>query len=174
MNQSLLQEGVSVQNAGLVILNVYFNMLFERLGLLQGNQFKNNEAQLRAVHYLQYIATGQAKTEEHFLQLNKLFCGIDLTTPIKEGIEISDAEKELIEGMISASIVHWPAIGGSSIDGFRGNWLVRDGILREEEDRWELTVKKRVYDILMLKLPFSFSVIKMPWMKKPLYVNWLY
>lgn len=174
MNQNLLQEGISVHNAGLVILNVYFNMLFERLGLLQENQFKDNEAQLRAVHYLQYVATGLTKTEEHFLTLNKVLCGLPLNEPVKESIVMTDAEKQLINGMIESSISHWSAIGASSLDGFRGNWLVRDGVLREEEDRWELTVEKKSYDILMTKSPFSFSIIKMPWMKKPLHVNWPY
>jgi hypothetical protein len=30
----------------------------------------------------------------------------------------------------------------------RGNFLVRDGLLSEEQDKWELTVEKRAYDIL--------------------------
>ena len=91
---------------------------------------------------------------------------------MKDGIDISQEHKTLIEGLIEAVIGYWPAIGDTSIEGFRGNWLVREGILREEEDRWTLTVEKKAYDILMLKSPFSFSIIKLPWMTKPLHVSW--
>jgi hypothetical protein len=169
-----LIKGISIPNAGLVMLNPYFKILFNRLGIISGDQFTSLEAQLKAVHYLQFIVTGLTKTEEHLLTLNKILCGLELTTPIKEEINISSDDKELVEGMIKSSITHWATIGESSIDGFRGNWLVRNGILTEEEDRWVLVVEKRSYDILMLKSPFSFSIIKMPWMKKPLHVKWQY
>ena len=60
------------------------------------------------------------------------------------------------------------------IDGFRGNWLIRNGLLVETEDRWELKVEKVSYDILLNQSPFSFEIIKFPWMKKPIYVQWPY
>ncbi|KIH83140.1 hypothetical protein UCMB321_3090 [Pseudomonas batumici] len=59
-----------------------------------------------------------------------------------------------------------------SIDGFRGNWLVRDGLLANANDRWEMTVKPRPYDVLLAHSPFSFSVIRHSWMDKPLFVTW--
>lgn len=71
-------------------------------------------------------------------------------------------------------ISYWPAIGNTSVNGFRGNWLVRDGLLTELEDKWELTVEKRAYDVLIHQSPFSFSIIKLPWMEKPLHVTWPY
>ncbi|MFT5890112.1 MAG: hypothetical protein ACI9Y7_000201 [Dokdonia sp.] len=168
----ILEQGITIHNAGLVIMNTYIAMLFERLGLVKGNAFVSNDARIDAVHYLQYLVTGATQTEEALLVLNKVLCGIPITTPIKEGIEISQDHKTLIQGLIEAAIGYWPAIGQCSIDGFRGNWLVRDGILREEAERWTLTVEKRAYDILMLKSPFSFSIIKLPWMTKPLHVTW--
>ncbi|GGG31337.1 hypothetical protein GCM10011344_35330 [Dokdonia pacifica] len=169
---SILDQGVTIHNAGLVMMNTYFTMLMERLGLVSNTAFNSREAQEDAVHYLQYIVTGLTETEESFLVLNKLLCGIPIETPVKDGIDISQEHKTLIEGLIEAVIGYWPAIGDTSIEGFRGNWLVRDGILREEEDRWTLTVEKKAYDILMLKSPFSFSIIKLPWMTKPLHVSW--
>ena len=168
----MLEEGVTIHNAGLVMLQSFFPMLFERLGIADGREFFSQEEQEAAVHYLQYIVTGETDTEEHFLVLNKVLCGLDVAAPIKESIEISDEDKQLIEGMIQSVIYHWSAIGSSTVDGFRGNWLVREGILKETEDRWELTVEKRPYDVLMMKSPLSFSIIKMPWMKKPIHVIW--
>jgi len=171
-NTSFPEEGVSIMNAGLVMLNSYFLMLLERLGTVKNNAFVSEEAQINAVHYLQFIVTGLTETEESLLTLNKILVGLSPNTPIKDSIEMSQDQKDLINGMIQAAINYWPAIGQTSTNGFRGNWLVREGILRETEDRWELTVEKRPYDVLMLKSPFSFSIIKLPWMEKPLHVTW--
>ena len=171
---TITKETIAVRNAGLVLVNNYLTMLFVRVGLTNDQGFIDTEAQLRAVHYLQYFVTGLTRTEEHLLPLNKVLCGLALAQPVADGIIVTDENKDLIDGLIKAMIGQWPVIGDSSVDGFRGNWLVRDGLLSEQEDRWELTVEKRAYDILLQRSPFSFSIIKYPWMDKPLHVNWTY
>ena len=167
-------NAITVKNAGIVLLNNYIEMLIDRLELLEEKQFKDSSSQLNAVHYLQYVVTGLTKTEETLLPLNKVLCGLPITTPVMESITITEDQKKLINGLINAAISHWPNVGDTSILGFRGNWLVRDGLLIEKEERWELSVEKRVYDLLIHKSPFSFSIIKYPWMKKPLHVIWPY
>lgn len=169
-----LKEGIQVRNAGIVILNNYIPMLFERLHFLENRNFTNVENQKKAVQYLYYVVTGFTETEEIYLPLNKVLCGLSVSDSVPDTIEISETDKTLMQELLKAVISHWPDIGSTSIDGFRGNWLVRDGILVELADRWELTVEKRAYDILISRSPFSFSVIKYPWMNKPLYVNWPY
>jgi|GEM_PF-549114 len=166
--------GIAVRNAGIVLLNNYIPALFERLGLIADHKFIDPVKQSDAVHYLQYVATGLGGTEETSLSLNKTLCGVALSQPVGEGIIIPDAHKELIEGMLVAVMGHWPAIGHSSIEGFRGNWLVRNGLLAENENSRQLTVEKRAYDILLYKSPFSFAIIKYPWMEGPLHVSWPY
>lgn len=167
-------EILIVKNAGLVLINNYVAMLLERIGIIRDRKFVNIQKQMDAIHYLQYIVTGQCETEEAFLPLNKVLCGVPISQPITDGVEISPEHKKTIESLIQAVMGHWPDIGESSINGFRGNWLVREGKLSEKEDRWELLVEKRAYDILINKSPFSFSIIKHPWMDKPLHVTWTY
>ena len=174
LSPSPAAEGIIVLNAGLVLINSYVPMLFDRLGITETNQFIHETAQSEAVHYLQYAVTGNGATEESFLTLNKVLCGIDITQPIPPGINITAKTKQLTEGLINAFIGFWPVIGQTSVDGFRGNWLVRKGLLTELDEKWELTVEKKAYDVLLNKSPFSFSVIKFPWMKKPLHVNWAF
>ena len=171
---NILNEGITVPNAGLVILNSYFLMLFDRLNLVKNKTFITREAQLDAVHYLQYLVTGLEQTETSLLLLNKVLCGLAIDTPIQDHISISEENKTLMNGLIESAIAHWNAIGQTTINGLRGNWLVREGMLIEQEDSWALTVEKRPYDILLMKSPFSFSIIKLPWMDKPLHVNWPY
>ncbi len=169
---SLPDEGIAIPNAGIVLLNNYFLMLMDRLGVISDNKFKSEEDQQNAVHYFQYIVTGLTETEESLLVLNKILAGLSPDAPIKSSIDMTEDQKQLIDGLIQAAIGYWDAIGETSINGFRGNWLVREGILRETEERWELTVEKRAYDILLTRSPFSFSIIKLPWMPKPLHVTW--
>lgn len=167
-------EALIIRNAGLVLINNYVAMLFDRIGITKDRNFVSLQKQMDAVHYLQYVATGMSETEEAFLPLNKVLCGIPVSQPIPDGVEIPDEHKKIIESLIKAVIGYWPEIGDTSLNGFRGNWLVREGKLSEQKDRWELLVEKRAYDILINKSPFSFSIIKHPWMDKPLHVTWSY
>jgi len=169
-----IRTGVTIMNAGLVLLNSYIPLLFERAELTKDNKMLSLESHLNAVHYLQYAVTGLSSTEESLLPLNKILCGVPISHPIKDEVFISDEHKDLIKGLINAVIEHWPAIGKSTVEGFRGNWLVREGLLIELADKWELTVEKRAYDLLINKSRFSFSIIRYPWMDKPLHVNWAY
>ncbi|PCI96271.1 MAG: hypothetical protein COB15_10905 [Flavobacteriales bacterium] len=170
----IIKGGITVKNAGMVLLSDYIKMLFDRLDLLEDNEFKNKKLQIAAIHYLQYVITGHSATEESLLTLNKVICGIHPNKPITKGIEITKDEKELINGLVNAVIGYWSAIGETSIDGFRGNWLVRNGLLTEQDDKWELVVDKKPYDLLINKSPFAFSIIKYPWMEKPIHVTWPY
>jgi len=127
---------------------------------------------LDAVHYYQYLVTGLTQTDESLMTLNKVLCDIAPTIPIKDSLEISEEHKKVIDGLIQSAINSWSAVGDTSVNEFRENWLVRDGILRETEECWELSVETRIYDLLINKSPFS--IIKLPWMKKPLHVTWSY
>ena len=169
-----MKETIKVENAGMVILTNYIPVLLERLRLVSGKQFTSSENQHNAAFYLQYLITGLQKTDEVYLSLNKVLCGLPVNQDLADQMEISNEDQLLMIGLMEAAISHWTAIGRCSVDAFRDNWLIRDGILTEHEDKWELTVEKRVYDLLLNKSPFSFSIIKHPWMSKPLYVNWPY
>lgn len=169
-----IKEGILIKNAGLVLLNSYWPLLFERLEFTKDKHWINGELQLQAVQYLQYVATGLAHTAAELLPLNKLLCGLPLSASTPDQVTVTASQQVLIEGLLKAVIAYWPAIGSTSIDAFRGNWLVRDGLLLQKEERWELTVEKRAYDLLIHRSPFSFSLIKYPWMDRPLQVNWGY
>ncbi|MDD5057597.1 MAG: contractile injection system tape measure protein [Sideroxydans sp.] len=171
-NQQGIDTPMRVNNAGLVILQSFIPALFSRLGLIDNHRFVTDSAQCRAVHYLQFLVTGCLETPEHDLILNKLLCGLELDAPVESGIEISAVEMEVCQSLLNSVIGYWSAIGSSSIDGFRGNWLVREGALTHAKDRWELIVDRRAYDVLLARAPFSYSVIKMPWMEKAIYVTW--
>ncbi|HEY8928691.1 MAG TPA: contractile injection system tape measure protein [Mucilaginibacter sp.] len=167
-------KGLSVNHAGIVLANSYIPSLFERTGLTTNGKFPDSVNQHRAVCYLQFMVTGMDNIDNNSPSLSKLLCGLSPLEVINEDFNIPEEHIHLINGLITAMIGYWPAIGRSSIDGFRGNWFERDGVLSQLEDKWELTVTKRAYDILLSKSPFSFSIIKYAWMDKPLHVQWVY
>jgi len=163
---------VLVHNAGLVLLQAYLAALFERLGLVTDGNFASDQARQVAVNCLQFLATGSEQAPEHYLLLNKLLCGWPLAEPLDDAPLLSPDDQETCEGMLVAVIGHWDGIEGTSIDGLRGNWLVRNGTLSEAPDRWHLIVERQSWDILLSRFPLSYSVIKLPWMEKPVYVTW--
>jgi hypothetical protein len=167
-------EGVRVDNAGIVLASSFIQSLFERLGLLDNkNQFVDHESNKRAVRVLDYLGTGASKYDQSYLILNKILSGLEVDEDSGRDIELSAAEKDQITSLISAIIRYWSAIGFSSVNGFRESWFIRSGVLYETTDSWELVVERRAYDVLLTKIPFAFSTVKYPWMKKPLYVRWL-
>ncbi len=171
-NITASRHGININNAGLVLANNFIKILFESSGITADNKFLNATVQGDAVHYLQYLVTGLSNPDETFLPLYNLLCGLPPQQPVPAGIEIPESHIELIEELIKAIIGYWPSIGKTSVDGFRTSFLARDGILSEQDDKWELTVERKTHDVLLNTFPFSFSLINYPWMNKPLYVNW--
>ena len=48
--------------------------------------------------------------------------------------------------------------------------ICRIEIINEE---WHLKVDQRGYDVILQTLPWSYGMIKLPWMLKPLIVEWI-
>lgn len=167
-------DKIYIKNAGIVILNAYIPMLFERLGMISDKKFTSSESQINAAQLLQYVASGRNNNNPACLQLNKVLCGLPINHEIPSEVKISTDNEQLMTGLISSAISRWDVIGQSSVDGFRGNWLNRDGMITELEGKWELLVNTKPYDILIGRSPYSFSIIKYPWMEKPLHVIWPY
>lgn len=166
-------ESLYVENAGLVLIWPYMKLLFERLDLLEGEKFRDQAASFRAAHVLQFIVTGKTETPEHLLSLNKLLCGIPFSNPLSEGITLSDEETTLIEGLMQAVNQAWKPLSNSSIHALRETFLQREGMIIFETDRIVLKVERKSgVDALLESLPWSFSVISLPWLKKGIYVEW--
>ncbi len=162
----------NVHNAGMVIIAPYIQRLFSILELTKNNAFVDEDAAQRAVHLLQYVVTGETSTPEYQLSLNKLLCGIHGGLPIVAGIDLSEHEKTVVEQMLNGVISHWSALGKTSIAGLRQTFLVREGQLSYDEESWHLRIPSSTFDMLLDRLPWSFSMIRLPWMRAPLHVKW--
>ncbi|WP_281557356.1 contractile injection system tape measure protein [Thalassomonas sp. RHCl1] len=165
-------KGLPVENAGLVIFWPYLHIYFKDLGLFNGKDFKDLQAREKAVHLLQYLATGEANTEEHALVLNKLLCRWDFNHPLNRYVELSQKEREESEKLIQAVINHWSILGNTSITSFRHTFVARKGLLSHQDNGWLLRVEKGPYDVLLDNIPWGLSMIKLSWVEELLQVEW--
>lgn len=170
--EELLEHGLPVPNAGLVLIQSFLGIFFERLELMMDGKFLSVDARQQAVLQLNFLATDQQASEEHLLALNKVLAGSPLTESVGASLDSAEVNEPLVNSLITAMISHWPSIGSTSIEGFRGNWLIRSGILHKSKDHWTLVVEKKGYDILLPSAPFSYSIVNLPWMTAPLFVTW--
>ncbi|MCA8829711.1 contractile injection system tape measure protein [Hymenobacter pini] len=165
-------ETVYIQNAGLVLLWPFLAMLFERLGYLDGPEFRSEATRQQAALLLQFLATGSTEAHEHELPLNKLLCGVPQPRPLPRELPLTEADQATGESLLKAVIARWEILKNTSVAGLRETFLLRSGKLEWLPERINLTVETKTLDILMDSRPWSISIVKLPWMPEPLYVTW--
>ncbi|TWV98663.1 contractile injection system tape measure protein [Chitinophaga pinensis] len=153
-----------INNAGLILLHPYLSYCFDALELREGQQFKDEAAKHKAVQLIGYMAYGEEEIPEWDLVLPKILCGISPTEPVRRFVPLSEVEKDEANQLLSAVITHWNALGNTSPDGLRGNFLLREGKLEWKEEEWQLFVTQQAYDMLLNRLPWGFSVVGLSWM----------
>lgn len=163
-----------VMDSGLVLLAPYLPALFERTGCIEKGAFANEEAKRKALAVLKYAAFGKYAEPPKDAAVMNLLCDLPVTPVLyaDELPKVSDSEKELIDSLLNAVIANWKAVGHMSPDGLRGTYFVRNGTLETAGAADMLTVETKTFDILLDKLPWGYSMIKHPWMKKVLNVKW--
>ncbi|MHB8208154.1 contractile injection system tape measure protein [Mucilaginibacter sp.] len=174
-NKQLLvnsKDTIYINNAGLVLLHPLLATYFVRLGMMIGGKFINADAQLRAVHLLQYLVNGKSNNPEHFLVLNKVLCNVPVEEPVPAEISLTDEEKETSAQLLIVVTSHWDKLKNTSIEGLQESFLQRDGALVFKDDAWHLKVEQRGYDVLLQSYPWTIGMIKTPWMDNFLYVEW--
>lgn len=165
-------EPVTIHNAGLVIASTFIPMLFQRLGLTNGQQFVSDQARHQALFCLQWMSHRTQSAPEYQLLLNKVLCGIAPSSPVPQSVELPEGAETLIDGLLTALIAHWKALGNTSVSGLQTTFIQREGLLSFTPEHGQLNVLPAPFDMLLDQLPWSFKTIKYPWMDKPLFVSW--
>ena len=88
-------------------------------------------------------------------------------------IAFKPSEISLAKELVEITMQRWEKGGTSSIESFRASFITRDGRLSLTNEQWNLNVEKRGYDVLLQSLPWSFGMIKLPWMNNFLTVEWI-
>ncbi|APD13347.1 hypothetical protein RO07_25230 [Pandoraea pulmonicola] len=161
-----------VPHAGIVLAWPFLSRLWELLGLKNERGFVDEAAGHRAVLLLHYAGTGLTDVPEHALTMHKLLCGVPFETPVARHLDITDDEARMCDQMIDVMIQHWSALGNTSRAGLRETFLQREGRLSFAEDGWHLDIRRVTLDVLLARLPWSISTVRLSWMEKTLWVNW--
>ncbi len=166
-------EGIIVSNAGLVLIHPFLKYFFEGLNLLNEElRFKSQSDIFKAIHLLQFIATGQEISTEIELPLNKILCGLDVNDPVPKDYPLSEEEKEECINLIKTALERWNALKTTNPAALRETYLQREGILKQSGQSWNLYIERNSFDVMLEKLPWSINLIKLPWLSQILYVEW--
>lgn len=169
-----LQDGTYfyIQNAGVILIHPFLPAFFKNLKLVEKGQFVNDPATQKAVHLIWYLATGTTNPTESDLVLPKFLCGVPLNYPLERRIEITTEDQEEANNLLQAVIDHWQVLKSTSPDGLREGFLQRDGKLELRQGSWYLQVEQKAIDVLLDRLPWNLSIIKLSWMLEMLKVEW--
>jgi hypothetical protein len=165
-------EVTFVNNAGLVLVAPFLPRLFSELHLVENLKFKNMECRIRAARLTQFIVDERIDTPEKSLMLNKLLCGMNGTESVPLVTAITNDEQEMIKSMLNAILRNWKALSQISICELRESFLQRKGRLQINGEMLNLYVVGKAVDILIDQIPWSISIIRQPWMERPIHVTW--
>ncbi|NOQ24878.1 MAG: hypothetical protein GQ564_05895 [Bacteroidales bacterium] len=168
-----LEDEIIIENAGLVLLWPYLPSLFKELDLLDDKkQFKDEQSKYLAIAITQYLVTGSETVQEYDLTFNKLLCGIDLLEPIPIIEKLPENIKQSSQELLEMVVKKWTALKGTSAQSLQISFLQREGILIKAANGWKVQIERITLDILLDKLPWSISIIALPWRKELIYVEW--
>lgn len=163
-------DGMLVDNAGIVLVHPFLPRFFAGLGLATADELVEPG---RTVCLLHHLATGELTAPEHRLTLAKILCGLPLDEPTEADVGLTETETEEATVLLAAAIGHWGALGGSSPDALRSEFLMRPGALAVDADGdWVLRVEARAVDVLLDRLPWGLSFVDLPWVEGLLRVEW--
>jgi hypothetical protein len=164
---------IGVNYAGLILIHPFIGAFFEATGITDSNNSIDPTQLVRAATLLHFLATGREEVYEYELGLIKILLGLELETPLLVGAElITEQDRSEAEVVLQSILNYWTVLKNTSVGGLRSSFLQRSGLLRKIEQGWSLQVEHQSFDMLLEHLPWSISIIKLAWMKYPLYIEW--
>ncbi|MET3026066.1 contractile injection system tape measure protein [Flavobacterium sp. UW10123] len=173
-NENLFEDAISesyVNNAGLVLIHPFLKSLFENCKLLNKDNIINDPE--IAAHLLHYIATGKEQDYENAMVFEKFLCNIPIDEPIERNIVLSEQMKKESGTMLQAVLSNWDIMKKSSAELLQNEFLQRPGKLNiNGYESPVITMERKTQDVLLDKLSWNLSIIKLAWKKRIIYVNW--
>ncbi|SEI51239.1 hypothetical protein SAMN05216327_102133 [Dyadobacter sp. SG02] len=162
-----------IENAGLVLLAPFLSTLFNALGWVKDKEWVSNDFQQQAVRLLAYMSHGTTDGDEFEWPLNKVLCGLPVDAEVDPPDALTPDILTLADELLAAVIAQWTVLKTTSVAGLRERFLAREGKLsRDPGGEWRMLVPRQTIDVLLDRIPWGFSVIKLPWMSNILFVDW--
>ena len=164
------QEGIILPNAGSILLHPFLGAFFRDCGVLtEDNRFSAPDL---AVHLLHYATTGILEAPNYTLQFEKLLLGIPLERTLDRYVAITQRHKEQVRELLTSLLENWPKLKNTSADTVRVEFLQRSGKVLSEGNSLRIIMDKKVQDILLDGLPFNLGMVKLPWRRDLIFVEW--
>jgi hypothetical protein len=165
-------EGMYLSHAGVILLHPFLATCFSRLHWWEDGQFADVAVREKAVFLVHYLATGRAEAPEYELVLPKVLCGYSPEAALPERVELTPAEYGEAEELLEMVLVRWEKLQGSSVTGLRESFLQRGGKLFRRNERLILQVEQHAIDVLLDYMPWNLGLVKLPWLRETIYVEW--
>ena len=173
VSSEIEEEGIYINNSGLILLHPFLVAFFDHLGLLNAQQqFVSLTAQQKAAVLLFYLQSNNEVYEEWNMAFNKILCGLAVDEILPAGVYIEEKEKEECKELLQNVADHWQALKGASAEALQNTFLLREGKMTRKETHWLLQVERTGVDILLEKLPWSFGTVKLPWLQQLIHTEW--
>lgn len=163
-----------IDDAGLIVIWPFLRRLFERAGLQEDGRFVDGGV-MQAVALLKYLATGEPGLAEYHLPLAKLLLGLRAEDEYLPGEPPTPEQRGECDRLLATVLDHLPTTTitkNMDIEGLRATYLRRPALLGVRDGAWLLRVERRPHDVVLERLPWSWSWIKTDWMFIPLQVEW--
>ncbi|HWJ91488.1 MAG TPA: contractile injection system tape measure protein [Flavisolibacter sp.] len=167
-----IEEGTYQLNSGLVLLHPFIVPFFHNLGLLAAGKFIDVQHRQKALYLLHYLATGRTAAEEHELVIAKILCAYPLHEPVDGRLQLKSDELKEGDLLLEEVVAQWQILKNTSPAGLREGFLQRNGKLFSKQEHLCLQLETSSIDVLLDYLPWNLSVVKLPWMKKHLTIEW--
>ncbi|MCW1961446.1 contractile injection system tape measure protein [Chryseobacterium viscerum] len=164
-------EGQYIQNAGLILIHPFIKTLFEHCELIDPKTQQLTDPELCA-HLLHYIATGKINAPEYDMIFEKFLCNIPMHQTINRHIKLSRKHKTQAKNVIESVQHNWAPMKKSSAALLQNEFFQRPGKLVITDSDYTLIVERKTQDILLEKLSWGIGLVKLPWQKKFIFVNW--
>ncbi len=164
-------EGQYIQNAGLILIHPFIKLLFEHCELIDPKTQQLIDPELCA-HLLHYIATGKINAPEYDMIFEKFLCNIPMHQSINRHIKLSRKHKSQAKNVIESVQHNWAPMKKSSAALLQNEFFQRPGKLTIMDSDNTLIVERKTQDILLEKLSWGIGLVKLPWQKKFIFVNW--
>ncbi len=170
-------DDMDLDHVGLILLHPFLKQIFVNLDYLDHEkQFYDEARTVKAILLLHYMACGEkfgeGEIEEDELAFPKVLCGKAVNDVLDLPDYVEEEAYEMVDNMLNACIQHWEKLKGSSISSLQNTFLKRRGKLEAKDGALQLYVEKSGTDILLDFLPWSYSIINLPWLEQAIFVSW--
>ena len=125
-----------------------------------------------AVQSVYFLATGTDNFFEGNLTLSKFLCNYPIQMPINRENLLPAGIKHEADKLLNAVIKNWPALKNTTSTGLREMFFRREGKLIENDNAFKLVIERKTQDILLDKIQWNISVLKLPWKRNVIFVDW--